>query len=37
VPVAGSGHNLMAEHPEEALAALRQWLPRVASPHLERS
>ena len=37
VPVAGSGHNLMAEHPEETLAALRDWLPRVASPRLERS
>ena len=28
VPIAGSGHNLMAEHPEETLDALRQWLPR---------
>ena len=31
VPIAGSGHNLMAEHPVEALAALRAWLPRILS------
>jgi pimeloyl-ACP methyl ester carboxylesterase len=31
VPIAGSGHNLMAEHPQETLAALREWLPRVAA------
>ncbi len=29
--IAGSGHNLMAEHPVETLAALRDWLPKVAS------
>jgi pimeloyl-ACP methyl ester carboxylesterase len=29
VVVDGSGHNLMAEHPEETLAALRDWLPTV--------
>lgn len=32
VTVPGSGHNLMAEHPEEALAALREWLARVTAP-----
>jgi pimeloyl-ACP methyl ester carboxylesterase len=26
VEVAGSGHNIMAEHPEETLAALRDWI-----------
>jgi pimeloyl-ACP methyl ester carboxylesterase len=28
--VDGSGHNLMAEHPEETLAALCSWLGRIA-------
>jgi pimeloyl-ACP methyl ester carboxylesterase len=37
VSVAGSGHNLMAEHPQETLAALRQWLPRVAAPGVAQS
>jgi pimeloyl-ACP methyl ester carboxylesterase len=32
VPIPGSGHNLMAEHPEETLAALRDWLPQVTAP-----
>ena len=31
VTVAGSGHNLMAEHPDETLAALRDWLPGVTA------
>src|SRR5690606_14133062 len=31
VSIEGSGHNLMAEHPEETLAALRDWLPRVTA------
>lgn len=29
VVVDGSGHNIMAEHPQETLAALREWLPTV--------
>jgi pimeloyl-ACP methyl ester carboxylesterase len=31
VPIEGSGHSLMTEHPEETLAALRGWLPRVTA------
>ena len=31
VPIAGSGHNLMAEHPVETLVALREWLPKILS------
>jgi pimeloyl-ACP methyl ester carboxylesterase len=31
VPIAGSGHNLMAEHPVETLDALRGWLPTILS------
>jgi pimeloyl-ACP methyl ester carboxylesterase len=27
--VEGSGHNVLAEHPEESLSAFRQWLPTV--------
>lgn len=30
VVVEGSGHNMMAEHPQETLAALRRWLSTVA-------
>ncbi len=33
VIVPGSGHNLMAEHPDEAVDALRRWLPTVAPRH----
>lgn len=29
IAVPGSGHNLLAEHPDETLNALRQWLPTV--------
>ena len=35
-PIPGSGHNLMAEHPEETLAALREWLARVTAPQAKR-
>lgn len=31
IAIAGSGHNLLAEHPDETLNALRQWLPTVVS------
>lgn len=29
VVIDGSGHGIMAEHPDETLAALRAWLPRA--------
>ena len=35
-PIPGSGHNLMAEHPDETLAALREWLARVTAPQAKR-
>jgi pimeloyl-ACP methyl ester carboxylesterase len=37
VAITGSGHNVMAEHPEETLDALRQWLPRVTASRVARA
>lgn len=37
VTVKGSGHNVLAEHPEESLAALREWLPMVTPDQREAS
>ncbi len=33
----GSGHNIMAEHPQETLSALLEWLERTLAPSQTRS